>query len=110
VATEVELKEKNHRVEDALSATRAAIEEGIVPGGGVALPNTVSALAGVLDGHRAAQTGINILRRALEEPMRRLVENAGHDEAVVIQEVRRRQQGSGTRTWASMCSRRTTAI
>jgi chaperonin GroEL len=92
-ATEVELNEKKHRVEDALSATRAAIEEGIVPGGGVALLNTVSALDTVMDNDRDVRTGINILRRALEEPMRRLAENAGYDGAVVVNEVRRRQRG-----------------
>ena len=90
-ATEVELNEKKHRVEDALSATRAAIEEGIVPGGGVALLNTVSSLDGITDESRDVQTGINVLRRALEEPMRRLAENAGYDGAVVVSEVRRRQ-------------------
>jgi chaperonin GroEL len=94
-ATEVELKEKKHRVEDALSATRAAVEEGIVPGGGVALLNTVPALDQVMEGDRDVRTGISILRRALEAPMRRLAENAGHDGAVIVQEVRRRQQSEG---------------
>ena len=90
-ATEVELKEKKHRVEDALSATRAAVEEGIVVGGGVALLNVIPSLDGVTSEDRDTQTGTNILRRALEEPMRRLAENAGYDGAVVVQEVRRRQ-------------------
>jgi len=90
-ATEVELKEKKHRVEDALSATRAAVEEGIVVGGGVALLNVIPALDEVTSEDRDTQTGTNILRRALEEPMRRLAENAGYDGAVVVQEVRRRQ-------------------
>ncbi len=90
-ATEVELKEKKHRVEDALSATRAAVEEGIVPGGGVALINAVSALEKVT-GNGDIATGVHILKRALEEPMRILAENAGHDGAVVIQEVRRQQK------------------
>jgi chaperonin GroEL len=89
-ATEVELKERKHRVEDALSATRAAVEEGIVPGGGVALLNAMSALDGVsLQGEAA--TGVNILRRALEEPMRQIVANAGQDGPVVVQSTRRLQ-------------------
>jgi len=91
-ATEVELKEKKHRVEDALSATRAAVEEGIVPGGGVVLINAVPALDEVKMELPDEQTGVNILRRALEEPMRVIVENAGLDGAVVVQEVRRLQE------------------
>jgi chaperonin GroEL len=87
--TEVELKEKKHRVEDALSATRAAVEEGIVPGGGVALINAVPALDGVKMDLADEQTGVTILRRALEEPMRGIVENAGMDGAVVVEAVRR---------------------
>jgi chaperonin GroEL len=90
-ATEVELKEKKHRVEDALSATRAAVEEGIVPGGGVALLNAAKALDNLkADGD--VQTGINIVRRALEEPLRRIAENAGEDGAVVVEMVRRLQK------------------
>ena len=86
-ATETELKEKKHRVEDALSATRAAVEEGIVPGGGVALINSLPALDSVeLEGDAA--TGVNILRRALEEPMRMIASNAGLDGPVVIEKVR----------------------
>jgi len=87
--TEVELKEKKHRVEDALSATRAAVEEGIVPGGGVALINAIPALDRVKMEYPDEQTGVNILRRALEEPMRGIVENAGMDGAVVVETVRR---------------------
>jgi chaperonin GroEL len=87
--TEVELKEKKHRVEDALSATRAAVEEGIVPGGGVALINAVPALDKVKMELADEQTGVTILRRALEEPMRGIVENAGMDGAVVVETVRR---------------------
>ena len=86
-ATEVELKERKHRVEDALSATRAAVEEGIVPGGGVALVTAVDVLDTVeLDGDEG--TGVNILRRALEEPMRRIAVNSGKDGSVIVQEVR----------------------
>lgn len=95
--TEVELKEKKHRVEDALSATRAAVEEGIVPGGGVALINTIAALdkskdLKALKGDEA--TGVSIVRRALEEPLRQIVENSGRDGAVVLEEVRRLQKSS----------------
>jgi len=91
-ATEVELKEKKHRVEDALSATRAAVEEGIVPGGGVALINAVSALDEIKMELPDEQTGVRILYRALEEPMRGIVENAGMDGSVVVETVRRLQK------------------
>ena len=93
-ATEVELKEKKHRVEDALSATRAAVEEGIVPGGEVSLLNAIPALDAV-QGNGDEATGVQILKRALEEPLRQLAENAGHNGAVVAQEVRRRQKETG---------------
>ncbi len=88
-ATETELKEKKHRVEDALSATRAAVEEGTVPGGGVALVNAIAALKKVNSDEEDIQTGITIMRRALEEPMRRISSNAGQDGAVIIDTVRR---------------------
>ena len=91
-ATETELKEKKHRVEDALSATRAAVEEGIVPGGGVALINAVAALDNVKMPYEDEQTGVNIVRRALEVPMKKIAANAGIDGAVVIQQVRREQK------------------
>jgi chaperonin GroEL len=91
-ATEVELKEKKHRVEDALSATRAAVEEGIVPGGGVALINAISALDDVETEYPDEATAVNMLRRALEEPMRGIARNAGMDGAVVVQDVRRLQK------------------
>jgi len=90
--TEVELKEKKHRVEDALSATRAAVEEGIVPGGGVALINAVPALADIKMEFDDEQTGVAIVRRALEEPMRQLAINAGKDGAVIVDNVRRQQK------------------
>jgi chaperonin GroEL len=90
--TEVELKEKKHRVEDALSATRAAVEEGIVPGGGVALINAVPALAGIEMEFGDEQTGVVIVRRALEEPMRQLAVNAGKDGAVIVENSRRQQK------------------
>jgi len=90
-ATEVELKEKKHRVEDALSATRAAVEEGIVPGGGVALLNALSSLDKLKLDYDDENTGVSILRRALETPMRKIAANAGQDGAVIIQSVRRAQ-------------------
>jgi chaperonin GroEL len=89
-ATEVELKEKKHRVEDALSATRAAVEEGVVPGGGVALINAIESLKDVSNPNNDINTGIAIVRRALEEPMRQLARNAGKEGAIIIEEVRRR--------------------
>ncbi|MBC6935384.1 MAG: chaperonin GroEL [Chloroflexi bacterium] len=91
-ATETELKEKKHRVEDALSATRAAVEEGIVPGGGVALLNAQVALDGIKMALEDENTGVQIVRKALEVPMRKIAANAGVDGAVVIQEVRRAQK------------------
>ena len=90
--TEVELKEKKHRVEDALSATRAAVEEGIVPGGGVALINAIPSLDGIEMDFGDEQTGVTILRRALEEPMRQLAINAGRDGAVIVENVKREQK------------------
>ena len=95
-ATEVELREKKHRVEDALSATRAAVEEGIVPGGGVALVNAVSALDDVKLEIADAQVGVAMVRRALEEPMRGIAANAGMDGAVVLETVRRLQAEKGS--------------
>ena len=95
-ATEVELKEKKHRVEDALSATRAAVEEGIVPGGGVALVNAIAALDSVETEYADEATGVRMWRRALQAPMRGIVENAGQDGAVVIETVRRLQQAENT--------------
>ena len=93
-ATEVEMTEKKHRVEDALSATRAAVEEGIVPGGGVAFINALPALRRVkLEGDEA--TGVRILQRALEEPMRRIAHNSGQDGSVVVQRVQTLKKGEG---------------
>lgn len=91
-ATDVELKEKKQRVENALSAARAAVEEGIVPGGGVALLNAMRALDGVVTQHPDEATGVNMVRRALEEPLRIIANNAGLEGAVVVANVRRRQQ------------------
>ncbi len=91
-ATEPELKERKHRVEDALRATRAAVEEGIVPGGGVALINVIPALDKVETSNDDEKAAIAILRRALEEPLRMLARNAGEDGAVIIDTVRRMQK------------------
>ena len=92
--TEVELKEKKHRVEDALSATRAAVEEGTVPGGGVALINAMAALDKIKMDLPDENTGVAIVRAALEAPMRMIVQNAGKDGNVVIEDVRRHQKES----------------
>jgi chaperonin GroEL len=91
-ATETELKEKKHRVEDALSATRAAVEEGIVPGGGVALVNAMGALDGLKMDMDDAQIGVNIVRKSLEVPLRKIAENAGKDGSVILENVRRAQK------------------
>jgi len=90
----VELKEKKHRVEDAVSATRAAIEEGIVAGGGSALVHAVSALDG-LDQQGDEATGVNIVRKAAAEPLRWIAENAGHEGYVVVAKVRDLPAGHG---------------
>jgi len=93
-ATEVELKEKKHRVEDALSATRAAVEEGIVPGGGVALINIIPALEKIkATGDEA--TGVNIVKHALEEPLRQIAANAGKEGSVAVEYVKKAKKGIG---------------
>ncbi|MBI5871257.1 MAG: chaperonin GroEL [Actinobacteria bacterium] len=93
-ATETEMKEKKHRVEDALNATRAALEEGIVPGGGVALINVIGAVQKVkATGDEA--TGVNIIARALEEPLRQLADNAGLEGSVVVNRVKNEKPGVG---------------
>jgi chaperonin GroEL len=93
-ATEVEQKSKQHKTEDALAATRAAVEEGMVPGGGTALIRTISALDELkLEGDEL--TGLNILRRALESPIRQIAQNAGIDGAVVVQRVKEGKEGFG---------------
>jgi chaperonin GroEL len=93
-ATETELKERKHRVEDAVQATRAAVEEGIVSGGGVAFINAVPALDKVkLEGEE--RTGVAILRRALEEPLRRIAQNAGKDGSVIVEKVKSLKLGEG---------------
>lgn len=87
-ASEVEMKERKYRFEDALNATRAAIEEGIIPGGGVAYLRAIDALAGLKGDNEDEMTGIQIIRRALEEPLRQIVFNAGLEGSVIVQKVR----------------------
>ena len=87
-ASEVEMKEKKDRVDDALSATRAAIEEGIVPGGGVAYIRAIDSLSKIKADNDDEQTGIEIIKRAIEEPLRQIVANAGKEGAVIVQKVR----------------------
>jgi len=94
-ATETEMKEKKHRVEDALQATRAALEEGIVPGGGVALLQAASAIDTDTLEIDDEKTGARIILRALEEPLRQIAENAGLEGSVVVNEVRKSADGNG---------------
>jgi chaperonin GroEL len=93
-STETELKEKKHRMEDALSATRAAVEEGIVPGGGVTLLNIIPALEKIkAEGDQLV--GVNIVRRALEEPTRQIANNAGAEGSVIVEHIRGQKKGFG---------------
>ncbi len=94
-ASEVEMKEKKDRVDDALSATRAAVEEGIVPGGGVALIRALESIKDLKGENEDENTGIDIIRRALEEPLRQIVANAGGEGAIVIQKVREGKEDFG---------------
>src|ERR671915_607511 len=94
-ATETEMKEKKHRVEDALQATRAALEEGIVPGGGVALLRAATAIKLDALSDEDEKTGAKIVLRALEEPLRQIAENAGHEGSVVVNDVRKSDSGHG---------------
>jgi chaperonin GroEL len=94
-ATETELKEKKFRIEDVLNATRAAVEEGIVPGGGVALLNTADAVRAVETDDRDERTGANIVLRSLEEPVRQIAENAGAEGSVVAEKVKSLDPGEG---------------
>ncbi len=94
-ATEVELKERKHRIEDALSATRAAVEEGVVPGGGTALINALPSLDKMKPANDEEKVALSILRRALEEPIRRIAENAGYEGQVVAHQVKGEKKGVG---------------
>ena len=108
-ATEVELKEKKHRVEDALSATRAAIEEGVVPGGGVTLVQAVDALGKGGSMTEAERVGYNLVKRALEEPIRQIATNAGEDASIVVERARTEASGIGydaaSGEWINMMER-----
>ncbi|MGL4561734.1 MAG: chaperonin GroEL [Brevinema sp.] len=105
-ATEVELKEKKDRVQDALSATKAAVDEGIVPGGGSALLKIQSALDSLTGSNEEEQVGINIIRKAIEAPMKKIAENAGFDGAVVVMKAFEAKEGEGfnalTNEWVDM--------
>jgi len=94
-ATEIEMKEKKARVEDALHSTRAAVEEGVVPGGGVALLRALKALDGMKGDNEDQNIGINIIRRAMQEPLRQIVMNAGGEPSVVVNEVLKRKDNEG---------------
>jgi chaperonin GroEL len=89
------MKEKKARVEDAMHATKAAVEEGIVPGGGVAYVRAVPALEKIKDENEDVQAGINIVRRALEEPLRQIANNAGHEGSVVVNRVKEEKKATG---------------
>jgi chaperonin GroEL len=94
-ATEVEMKERKHRIEDAISATKAAVEEGVIPGGGAALTQIASVLDGGLDLKGDQATGVSIVRKALDEPLRWIAQNAGHDGYVIVAKVRDSKFGKG---------------
>ena len=94
-ATETEMKEKKARVEDALHATKAAVEEGIVPGGGMAYLRCLKALDGLKDSRLSRQVGVNIVRRTLEEPIRQIASNAGVEGSVVVDKVREDTNANG---------------
>ena len=104
-ATETELKERKYRIEDALNATRAAVEEGFVPGGGTALVNVIGKVA-ALEEEGDVQTGINIVKRALEEPVRQIAENAGLEGSVIVEKLKEQKPGVGfnaaTTDWVDM--------
>lgn len=104
-ATETELKERKYRIEDALNATRAAVEEGFVPGGGTALVNVIGKVA-ALEEEGDVQTGINIVKRALEEPVLQIAENAGLEGSVIVEKLKEQKPGVGfnaaTNEWVDM--------
>ena len=104
-ATETELKERKYRIEDALNATRAAVEEGFVPGGGTALVNVIDKVAAIKESGDV-QTGINIVKRALEEPVRQIAENAGLEGSVIVEKLKEQKPGVGfnaaTGEWVDM--------
>ena len=93
--TETEMKEKKDRVEDALNATRAAVEEGIVPGGGVALVRAIKDIDGLKNADEEEMAGVNIVKRALEEPLREIAGNAGWDGSIVVDKVKSSKGSQG---------------
>ena len=94
-ATEMEMKEKKARVEDALHATRAAVEEGVVPGGGSALVRAIASMDGMKGDNADQDVGVSIVRRAMEEPLRQIVSNAGEDASVILNEVKNNEGNYG---------------
>jgi chaperonin GroEL len=94
-ATETELKEKKHRIEDALSATRAAVQEGMIPGGGSSLVHALKALQNVESSTPDEKIGVDIIRRSLEEPLRQIAENAGFEGSVEVNRVKNAKPGEG---------------
>ena len=104
-ATETELKERKYRIEDALNATRAAVEEGFVPGGGTALIDAIDDVAALSEAGDV-QTGINIVKRALEEPVRQIAINAGKEGSVIVEKLKEQKAGIGynaaTDEWVDM--------
>jgi chaperonin GroEL len=105
-ATETEMKEKKARVEDAMHATKAAVEEGIVPGGGIAFLRAIPALEQLKEKNEDVQLGINIVRRALEEPLRQIANNAGFEGSIIVAEAKTKAKASGfdayTAKWVDM--------
>jgi len=105
-ATETEMKEKKARVEDAMHATKAAVEEGIVPGGGIAFLRAIPALEKVKEKNDDIQLGMNIVRRALEEPLRQIANNAGHEGSIIVAEAKEKEKTMGfdayTSKWVDM--------
>ena len=105
-ATETEMKEKKARVEDAMHATKAAVEEGIVPGGGIAFLRAIPILEKVKDKNEDIQLGINIVRRSLEEPLRQIANNAGHEGSIIVAEAKEKDKTTGfdayTAKWVDM--------
>jgi chaperonin GroEL len=105
-ATETEMKEKKARVEDAMHATKAAVEEGIVPGGGIAFLRTIPSLEKLKEKNEDIQLGINIVRRSLEEPLRQIAKNAGFEGSIIVAEAKAKEKATGfdayTGKWVDM--------
>ena len=105
-ATETEMKEKKARVEDAMHATKAAVEEGIVPGGGIAFLRTIPSLEKLKEKNEDIQLGINIVRRSLEEPLRQIAKNSGFEGSIIVAEAKAKEKATGfdayTGKWVDM--------